>query len=337
MNNVNPLLLNDQFPKIRRERLTTLQMNLGYLCNLSCTHCHVNAGPKRIELMSRETMQTAIQFADIQGLKTVDMTGGSPEMNPEFRWLVKAANEQGLHIIDRCNPTILVEPGYEWAADFLAEQRVEVIASLPCYLEENVDAQRGKGVFEASIKGLKKLNTLGYGKAGTGLELNLVFNPQGATLPPPQVQLEADYRRYLGEQFDIQFNHLFALVNMPIQRFRAVLLTNGKQVNHRQMVLENYLALLKGAYQDENLKKVMCKTLISIDWQGYVYDCDFNQMLQMPFGGSKQIHISDLLNKVFESESISVADHCFGCTAGQGSSCTGALSSENVREEVMVT
>jgi radical SAM/Cys-rich protein len=336
MNNVNSLLLNDQFPKIRRERLTTLQMNLGYLCNLSCTHCHVNAGPKRTELMSRETMQTALKFADKQDLKTLDVTGGSPEMNPDFRWLVKAAKEQGLHIIDRCNPTILVEPGYEWTADFLAAQQVEVVASLPCYLKENVDAQRGKGVFEASIKGLKKLNALGYGKVGSGLGLNLVFNPQGATLPPPQEQLEADYRHYLGEKFDIQFNHLFALVNMPIQRFRAVLLANGKQLNHRQMVLENYLALLKGAYQHENLKKVMCKTLISIDWQGFVYDCDFNQMLGLPLGDCDQTHISDLLNKVLESESISVADHCFGCTAGQGSSCTGALTRENVSDEVII-
>lgn len=326
MNNVIPLLLNGHFPKIRRERLTTLQMNLGYLCNLSCTHCHVNAGPKRTELMSRETMQAALKFADKQKIKILDLTGGSPEMNTEFCWLVKAAKEQSLHIIDRCNPTILVEPGFGWTVDFLAEHQVEVVASLPCYIEENVDSQRGKGVFEASIKGLKKLNTLGYGKVGSGLDLNLVFNPQGATLPPPQEQLEADYRRYLGEKFDIQFNHLFALVNMPIQRFRSVLLANGKQLNHREMVLENYLTLLKGAYQHENLKRVMCKTTISVDWQGFVYDCDFNQMLEMPFGGGEQINISDLLNKVFESESINVADHCFGCSAGQGSSCTGALA-----------
>ncbi len=326
MDNDKPILLNGQFPKIRRERLTTLQMNLGYLCNISCSHCHVNAGPKRTELMNRETMQTALKFADKHGLKILDITGGSPEMNPEFRWLVRAAKEQGLHIIDRCNPTILVESGYEWAAEFLAEQQVEVIASLPCYLEENVDAQRGKGVFAASIKGLKKLNALGYGKPGTDLVLNLVFNPQGATLPPPQEQLEADYRRYLGEQFDIQFNQLFALVNMPIQRFRAVLLASGKQENQMRLVFDNYLALLKDAYQHENLKKVMCKTLVSVDWQGFVYDCDFNQMLGLPLGSDGAIHIRDLLDKNLESNEIRVADHCFGCTAGQGSSCTGALT-----------
>ncbi len=326
MYNVKPLLLNGQFPKIHRERLTTLQMNLGYLCNLSCTHCHVNAGPKRTELMSRETMQTALKFAGKQEIKILDVTGGSPEMNPEFRWLVKSAKDQGLHVIDRCNPTILVEPGYEWAADFLAEHQVEIVASLPCYLQENVDAQRGKGAFAASIAGLKKLNVLGYGKPESGLELNLVFNPQGANLPPPQEQLEADYRHYLGEKFDIQFNHLFALVNMPIQRFRAVLLVNGKQLNHRQMVFENYLALLKSAYQHENLKKVMCKTLISVDWQGFVYDCDFNQMLEMPLGGDQRVHLDDLLEYEFEAMPISVANHCYGCTAGQGSSCTGALT-----------
>lgn len=326
MYNVKPLLLKGQFPKIRRERLTTLQMNLGYLCNLSCTHCHVNAGPKRTELMSRETMQTALKFADKQQIQILDVTGGSPEMNPEFRWLVKSAKDQGLHVIDRCNPTILVEPGYEWAADFLAEYQVEIVASLPCYLQENVDAQRGKGAFAASIAGLKKLNALDYGKPESGLELNLVFNPQGASLPPPQEQLEADYRRYLGEKYDIRFNHLFALVNMPIQRFRAVLLVNGKQLNHRQMVFENYLALLKSAYQHENLKKVMCKTLISVDWQGFVYDCDFNQMLEMPLGGDQRVHLKDFLASEFEAMPISVADHCFGCTAGQGSSCTGALT-----------
>jgi radical SAM/Cys-rich protein len=327
MYNVKPLLLNDQFPKIRRDRLTTLQMNLGYLCNLSCTHCHVNAGPKRTELMSREVMQTALQFAGKHKLKILDVTGGSPEMNPEFRWLVRSAKELDLHSIDRCNPTILVEPGYEWVADFLAEQQVEVIASLPCYLQENVDAQRGKGAFSASIAGLKKLNALGYGKPESGLELNLVFNPQGAHLPPPQEQLEADYRRYLGERYDIQFNHLFALTNMPIQRFGAVLLAGGKHEERMTVKFDNYLTLLKDAYQPDNLKSVMCKNLISVDWQGKVYDCDFNQMLDLPLGGGGgSVYIRDLLDKNLEASPIAVADHCFGCTAGQGSSCAGALT-----------
>jgi len=329
MYNVKPLLLNDQFPKIRRDRLTTLQMNLGYLCNLSCTHCHVNAGPKRTELMAKETMQTALQFAERQGLTTLDVTGGSPEMNPDFRWLIKSAKNLGLHVIDRCNPTILVEPGYEWTADFLAEQQVEVIASLPCYLQENVDAQRGKGAFVASIAGLNKLNALGYGKPGSGLELNLVFNPQGATLPPPQEQLEADYRHYLGEQFGIQFNHLFALANMPIQRFGAVLLANGKHEARMHTVFDNYLTLLKDAYQPENLKKVMCKSLVSVDWQGKIYDCDFNQMLELPLGGAGAVHLRDLLDANLEGRAISVADHCYGCTAGQGSSCGGALMKQD--------
>jgi radical SAM/Cys-rich protein len=326
MYDVKPLLLNSQFPKIHRERLTTLQMNLGYLCNLSCTHCHVNAGPKRTELMSRETMQTALDFAAKHHLKILDVTGGSPEMNPDFRWLVKSAKGQGLQVIDRCNPTILVEPGYEWTADFLAGHHVEVIASLPCYLQENVDAQRGKGAFTASIAGLKKLNALGYGKPDSGLELNLVFNPQGATLPPPQEQLEADYRHYLGEQFGIQFNRLYALANMPIQRFGAVLLANGKHEARMSLVFDNYLDLLKNAHQPENLKNVMCKSLVSVDWQGYVYDCDFNQMLDLPLGGGASVHIKDLLDKSLDNTKISVAGHCFGCTAGQGSSCTGALA-----------
>jgi radical SAM/Cys-rich protein len=326
MYNVKPLLLDSQFPQIYRGRLTTLQMNLGYLCNLSCTHCHVNAGPKRTELMRRDTMETALQFAKQQNIIQLDVTGGSPEMNPEFRWLVKAAKAQGLQVIDRCNPTILVEPGYEWAAQFLAEHQVEVIASLPCYLESNVDAQRGKGVFAASIKALQKLNDLGYGKTDSGLVLNLVFNPQGASLPPPQQQLEADYRKYLYEQFDIQFNQLFALANMPIQRFGAVLFANGKQQDNPRVVFDGYLQLLKDAYQAENLHKVMCKSLLSVDWQGFVYDCDFNQMLALPLAGGAHKHLRDLLDANLAATKISVAEHCFGCTAGQGSSCAGALT-----------
>lgn len=326
MYNVKSLLLNSHFPRIRREQLTTLQMNLGYLCNLSCTHCHVNAGPKRTELMSRETMAIALQFAEKQQIQKLDVTGGSPEMNPEFRWLVQTAKQQDLHVIDRCNPTILVEPGYEWAADFLAEHQIEVIASLPCYLESNVDAQRGKGAFAASIKALKKLNALGYGIAGSGLVLNLVFNPQGPSLPPPQQQLEADYRKYLLEHFDIHFNQLFALVNMPIQRFGAVLFAKGKPHEQQSLVFDQYLQLLKDAYQPENLSKVMCKSLVSVDWQGYVYDCDFNQMLELPLAGGSQVHLKDLLEQDFEAAKISVAEHCFGCTAGQGSSCAGALT-----------
>lgn len=317
MRNVKPLLLDSDFPQIFRGRLQTLQMNLGYLCNLSCTHCHVNAGPKRTELMTRQTMQTALQFAEKQQLQVLDLTGGSPEMNPDFRWLVRQARRQGLQVMDRCNPTILVEPGYEDCADFLAEQRVEVIASLPCYLQDNVDAQRGKGVFEASITALQKLNELGYGDTGTGLVLNLVYNPQGAVLPPEQVQLEASYRDFLLEHFDLRFNSLFTITNMPIQRFGAVLLAKGR--------FDAYLNLLKQAYQPANLDQVMCRSLLSVDWRGYVYDCDFNQMLGMPLAG-RRTHLRQLLEDMPESLPIAVADHCYGCTAGQGSSCTGVLS-----------
>lgn len=317
MRDVKPLLLNSQFPKIYREQLTTLQMNLGYLCNLSCTHCHVNAGPKRTELMSRETMQTALQFADKYKLKTLDLTGGSPEMNPDFRWLVKQARQQGLQVLDRCNPTILVEPGYEDTAEFLAEQGVEVIASLPCYLEDNVDAQRGKGVFSASIEALKHLNDLGYGQPDSGLILNLVFNPQGNNLPPAQLALEDAYREFLADHFKLKFNHLFTITNMPIQRFGAVLLAKGQ--------FEAYMQVLKQSYQPDNLEQVMCKTLLSVDWQGYVYDCDFNQMLDMPLQG-QSTHLNQLLEQMPEAMPISVADHCYGCTAGQGSSCTGMLT-----------
>ena len=319
MRDTKPLLLNSNFPKINRGNLSTLQMNLGYLCNLSCTHCHVNAGPNRTELMTRETMQTALQFADKYQLENLDLTGGSPEMNPDFHWLVQQARKQGLHVMDRCNPTILVEPGYEGTAEFLAEQQVEVIASLPCYMEDNVDAQRGKGVFTASIKALKILNDLGYGNKDSGLTLSLVFNPQGMSLPAPQMQLEQAYRQFLNEHFDLQFNQLFTITNMPIQRFGAVLLAKGQ--------FDEYMNLLKQSYKAENLGQVMCKSLLSMDWQGYVYDCDFNQMLEMPITG-KATQLSQLLEHMPEDLPIAVADHCYGCTAGQGSSCTGELNGQ---------
>lgn len=325
MYNVKPLLLNSRFPALRRAQLTTLQMNLGYLCNLSCVHCHVNAGPKRTELMTREVMEKTLQFGEKQSIQTLDLTGGSPEMNPDFRWLVETARGQGLHVIDRCNPTILVEPGYEWAAEFLAGQQVEIIASLPCYIGDNVDAQRGKGVFSASIAALKRLNELGYGRPDSGLALNLVFNPQGPVLPPPQEALERQYRDHLAQEFGIVFNRLLAITNMPIQRFGAVLMAGGKHETDSRQVFDDYLRLLKDAYRPENLSKVMCKSLLSIDWQGFVYDCDFNQMLDLPLGGKNPVHIADLLSEDLNSAPIQVADHCFGCTAGQGSSCGGAL------------
>ena len=311
------LLLEEQtFPALQRLRLDTLQMNLGYLCNLSCIHCHVNAGPRRTELMDRPTMELALEVARKFGAASLDLTGGSPEMNPHFRWLVSAARQQGLHVTDRLNPTIIEEPGYAWVAGFLADNEVETIASLPCYSEDNVDEQRGKGVFQASITALRKLNELGYGEPGSGRVLNLVYNPNGDFLPPGQQQLEADYRKFLGEEFGIRFNQLFTLANMPIKRFGSWLRSKGR--------FDDYMATLRAAHRVENLDGVMCRTLLSVDWQGQVYDCDFNQMLGLAAGGQPR-HLRDLLDSSLPGN-IAVAGHCFGCTAGQGSSCGGALS-----------
>ncbi|MCC5864543.1 MAG: arsenosugar biosynthesis radical SAM protein ArsS [Wenzhouxiangella sp.] len=311
-----PLLKDHDFPTIRRDRVNTLQLNLGYLCNIACLHCHVAAGPNRKELMDLDTMQVALQFAEHFGVRTLDLTGGSPEMNPHFRCLVEQARKLGMHVMDRLNPTIMEEPGYEWVGEFLASHRIEAVASLPCYSRDNVDAQRGNGVFEASIKALQRLNELGYGAPDSGLVLNLVYNPLGPALPPPQQALEADYKRFLFEQFGIRFNSLYTITNMPIKRFGAVLLAKGE--------FEDYMRLLKDAYQAANLKSVMCRDLISVDYQGYVYDCDFNQMLGLPQGGERR-HLRELLDQDQVPKRIAVAGHCYGCTAGQGSSCGGAL------------
>lgn len=315
-----PYLTQTDFPRIRRDRLDTLQLNLGYLCNLACTHCHVAAGPRRTELMDRETMDVALEFIDRQGVANLDVTGGSPEMNPDFEYLMRAAKRRDVHLMDRCNPTIIEEPGYEWVPDMLAELEVEVIASLPCYTSDNVDAQRGKGVFDASIKALQKLNERGYGKPETGLALNLVYNPVGPTLPPAQEKLQADYQKFLYEQFGIVFNNLFTIANMPIKRFGAMLLS--------QHQFGDYMQLLHANHKDANAASVMCRNLISVDYLGYVHDCDFNQMLDMPLGatGRQNTHLRDLLATDFEGKPIAIGDHCYGCTAGQGSSCGGALN-----------
>ncbi|MES9958754.1 MAG: arsenosugar biosynthesis radical SAM (seleno)protein ArsS [Sedimenticola sp.] len=319
MLNTAKLLFPTTFPEINRAQLETLQVNLGYLCNQTCKHCHVNAGPKRTELMHRETMDALLAFIDRKGVAALDLTGGAPELNPDFRYLVEQVRRRGVRVMDRCNLTVLEEPGQESLADFLAAQQVEIVASLPCYLEENVDNQRGKGVFEASIAGLKRLNALGYGREGSGLLLNLVFNPQGATLPPSQSDLEADYKRQLFEKYGIRFNQLFTITNMPISRFGSMLLSKGE--------FHPYMQLLKESYSSCNLATVMCRNLISVDWQGYVYDCDFNQMLGMHLetDGNKRPHISDLMEVDLTMLPIKTAEHCYGCTAGQGSSCGGAL------------
>jgi len=314
-----PLLKESDFPAICREKLETLQVNLGYLCNQSCLHCHVNAGPRRKEIMSRETVQTVLDHLASHQIKTLDLTGGAPEMNPHFRYLIEQAHALGVRVIDRCNLTILEEEGYEGMAAFLADHAVEVVASLPCYLGENVDAQRGKGTFDSSIKALKRLNALGYGMDGSGLILTLVYNPQGANLPPSQQELEAAYKRELHLRYGIAFNHLFTITNMPIQRFGSTLISKGE--------FASYMQVLKEAYHEDNLASVMCRSLISIDWQGFVYDCDFNQMLGLAMldAGKKRTHLSDLMQQDISGQPIIVMDHCYGCTAGQGSSCGGAL------------
>ena len=317
MHDTWPLLQNSDFPAIRRGTITTLQMNLGYRCNLSCIHCHVNAGPRRTERMDRHTMQLALDVARHLGVETLDLTGGSPEMNPDFRWLVTTACAQGLRVMDRLNPTIMEEPGYEWVGTFLAAHRVDIVASLPCYSQANVDEQRGDGVFESSIRALQTLNRLGYAVPDSGLSLNLVYNPNGAFLPPAQSILEDDYRRLLADNFGIYFNHLYALANMPIQRFGSWLVSKGK--------FDTYMATLRDSHRDENLQGVMCRSTLSVGYDGMLYDCDFNQMLKLPLAGRKKAtHLRELLQGAMPAE-IAVAGHCYGCTAGQGSSCGGAL------------
>jgi radical SAM/Cys-rich protein len=313
------LLEQTDFPHICRDELTILQVNLGYLCNLSCTHCHVNAGPKRTELMQKDTIELVLAFIEKENIKILDLTGGAPEMNPHFRRLVTAAREMGINVIDRCNLVILEEPGYEDLPGFLAANQVEITASLPCYLEDNVDRQRGKGTFSASIAALQKLNNLGYGLENGELRLNLVFNPQGAVLPPAQQPLEKAYKDHLREDYGIEFNQLFVMTNLPIQRFGSMLVGKG--------LFNDYLQLLKDNHRPENLARVMCRNTLSIDWQGYAYDCDFNQMLQLPLGaaGTEKIHLKQLIGCSLAGAPISVRQHCYGCTAGQGSSCSGAL------------
>ena len=313
-----PYLKNSDFPQIKRNKLETLQVNLGYLCNQQCLHCHVDASPRRTEIMQRDNIDAIIAFVDAHDLSCVDLTGGAPEMNPDFRYLVKALRSRDVRVIDRCNLTILLDDNYLWLTEFLAEYNVEVVASLPCYLEENVDAQRGKGVFDDSILGLQKLNSAGYGVKDS-LLLDLVYNPQGANLPPEQSALVNDYKKILLEKYGIYFNHLYTITNMPIKRFGSSLISNGE--------FDAYMKLLKDSYIAENLDMVMCKNLISVDWQGYVYDCDFNQMLGLNSGVNQdRVHLNNLLNHDFNNEPIAVMDHCYGCTAGKGSSCGGALS-----------
>ncbi|MFY0658169.1 MAG: arsenosugar biosynthesis radical SAM protein ArsS [Neptunomonas phycophila] len=310
------LLEATDFPSLQRDRLETLQVNLGYLCNQTCVHCHVNAGPNRTEMVSDELIETIIEVLKKHDIKTLDLTGGAPEMHWRFRDLVSRASALGVQVIDRCNLTVLFEDDQTGLAEFLAQHKVQVVASLPCYSLENVDQQRGKGVFDKSIAGLQLLNSLGYGKPDSGLSLNLVYNPQGASLPPNQTALEADFKRELMTHFGIVFNQLFAIANMPIKRFGSMLISKGQ--------FEPYMQLLKDNFAAANLPGVMCRSMISVDWQGYLYDCDFNQQLELNLGGKRQ-HLNDLLAQDNYDSHIRIADHCYACTAGQGSSCGGAL------------
>lgn len=306
-----------------RGSLTELQINLGKLCNQTCTHCHVEAGPtKKRENMNRQAAERILELAEkCEQLQTVDLTGGAPEMNPNFRDMVTTFRSRGLRVIDRCNLTILSEPGYEDLADFLVEQQVNVVASLPCYLEDNVDGQRGNGVFRRSIDGLRRLNELGYGLGGeqNPLKLDLVFNPTGPSLPPDQKTLEAEYKREMKARYDVQFDQLYCITNIPIKRYAKYLNRCGK--------LDDYMRLLSSNFNTDAARQVMCRSLVSISWDGLIYDCDFNQMLEMPIGqqGKTTIWDVDSLDQ-FVGDKIATADHCYGCTAGAGSSCSGSIT-----------
>ncbi|HKO69100.1 MAG TPA: arsenosugar biosynthesis radical SAM (seleno)protein ArsS [Burkholderiaceae bacterium] len=316
-----PLLRVTDFPLIRRRAIDSLQVNLGYTCNQTCVHCHVNAGPNRTEQMDRATIDLVLEVMRARSIRSLDLTGGAPELNVHFRSLVSAARGLGAEVIDRCNLTILDEPHQETLAEFLADENVHIVASLPCYSQDNVDKQRGAGVFEKSIRGLQRLNALGYAQDESTLVLDLVFNPQGPVLPPPQSALEADYKRLLDENFGIRFNRLLTITNQPISRFGSTLISKG--------LFRDYMALLRRAHRDDNLDGVMCRNLVSVDWRGYLFDCDFNQMLSIPLREhgrrANRVHLADLLLTDLADNPIAIADHCYACTAGQGSSCGGAL------------
>lgn len=314
------------FPELSRESVATLQVNLGYRCNQRCSHCHVAAGPARREVMGPEVIADVVRFLWAREIRTLDLTGGAPELNPGFRSLVERARALGVEVIDRCNLTVLEEPGQGDLAAFLAANGVRIVASLPCYEAEAVDGQRGRGTLEKSIRVLRRLNALGYGRAGGDLSLDLVYNPTGPSLPPSQQALEQRYRVELLERYGVSFNQLFAVANMPIARFASALAASG--------ATRRYLDLLRSSHRDEHLQRVMCRRTLSVDWQGFAYDCDFNQALGLPLatGGRPRSRLRELLQANLEHNAIRVAEHCFGCTAGHGSSCTGALSDEASRD-----
>ncbi|NND00603.1 MAG: radical SAM/Cys-rich domain protein [Gammaproteobacteria bacterium] len=302
---------------LRHERPSELQINLGKLCNLACHHCHVDAGPKRTEIMTWPVMEKILHWAAEAGIERADLTGGAPELNPDFRRFCDSLIAIGVEITSRCNITVLFEDGQEDLAGWYADRGIRLVCSLPCYTEDNVDAQRGKGVFDKSIAGLQLLNSLGYGTAD-GLPLDLVYNPLGAFLPPAQQQLEADYRRMLMDNFRIEFSNLLAITNIPINRFAHALKRDGQ--------LEDYQHLLVSNFNAETLDGLMCRHLINLDWTGRVYDCDFNQMLEIPMSGDRPRFLWELAIEELAGKIIATNRHCFGCTAGSGSSCGGTLT-----------
>jgi radical SAM/Cys-rich protein len=306
---------------LKRRAVDVLQVNMGRYCNLACIHCHVESGPTRTEMMSRETVDGVLRFLASTAIATLDITGGAPELHPDFDYLVVAARRLKRHVMDRCNLTVIFEPGKDYLPEFFKQHEIELVCSLPCYSQENVDKQRGKGTFDLSIRALQRLNEIGYGQPDSKLILNLVYNPVGPHLPPPQAELEQDYKRILRERFDIEFNHLFCLTNMPITRYATHLRLRGEYDRYRE--------LLESAFNAATLDQVMCRNLISIGWDGSVYDCDFNQMLDLPIhdGAGKPLNIASIGLDQIAHRPITVGDHCYACTAGAGSSCGGALLS----------
>jgi len=303
---------------LRRRAVDVLQVNLGRYCNLACIHCHVEAGPTRKEMMSRENVDAVLRFLGESGIATLDITGGAPELHPEFDYLVESARGLGRQVIDRCNLTVIFEPGKDYLPEFFRRHRVELVCSLPCYSIDNVDKQRGKGTFDGSIRALGILNELGYGQPESGLVLNLVYNPVGPHLPPLQETLEQDYKRVLRDQFGIVFNRLFCLTNMPITRYATHLKLRREY--------EPYMELLASSFNAGTIDQVMCRNLISVGWDGGIYDCDFNQMLDLPITDSeRRLHIGTVTLDQLTEPAIAVANHCYACTAGSGSSCGGTL------------
>jgi radical SAM/Cys-rich protein len=306
---------------LQRRVVDALQVNLGRYCNLACIHCHVESGPTRKEMMSREKVDAVLRVLARSEIPTLDITGGAPELHPDFDYLVTSAREFGRHVMDRCNLTVIFEPGKDYLPEFFKRHKVELVCSLPCYSEENVDKQRGKGTFDLSIRALQRFNEIGYDQTGGDLILNLVYNPVGPHLPPPQAQLEQDYKRILREQFGIVFNHLFCLTNMPITRYATHLKLRGEY--------DRYVELLEANFNAATIDQVMCRSLISVGWDGKIYDCDFNQMLDLPICDDRgdPLEISSLSLDKIRNRSITVGNHCYACTAGSGSSCGGALVS----------